>query len=224
MKRFAFAAALTLTLIMTAAPSHASEGASTVNGAFGFAFHGGISGVRTSGSTGLTGGKAGYGGGLIFETMFSNHLGIHSGVEISYFEMSGSSTKPGELFYFRVYTTVMEIPFCLITSVNTGIGSFVFLTGVTFAHTLHSRFNTSNPDVASTSGDLLPFLNGSHLGGTAGLLFKIQTSDYSDFYTGITATYYFTDLMEKMDGSIANLYNYRAVVGFLYRTDVFPIR
>lgn len=211
-----------LIAVLIAAPVLAEE-ESAPNASFGFSFTSGYyDHWQKAGEGTWYEGKC-YGGGIVIESMFTSHFGVHGGVSFIYAEIKGKSFYAGQRIDFRFTSFSMSVPLCLMTSINANNFSFIILTGFTFSQIMMTRMETSNPAAPNNSDDLLPYLNPSMVAVTGGFLFKFRSSNYTDFFVGLISDFYFTDLMEKMDGQVIHPYDIRAVVGILFRTNIFPM-
>ncbi|MBN1532567.1 MAG: hypothetical protein JXA20_07895 [Spirochaetes bacterium] len=222
MKRTGLALILVLASVLLVSPLMARE-SDTPGASIGFTLQAGMNDVNQRHGSGAWEAKPFYGGGLIVEYMFTGLLGIHSGVNFTYRELSFRDLIATNPSYTRTYSTTLEIPLCLVAAVHTSFCSVQFLSGIIFAQTLTSRGHMKSTEWRYTA-NLLPYINGSNFGLTGGVMFRFPLTQYSDFVVGGTASYYLTDLFIKRRGTIANLYDYRGSVGFLFRTGLLTGR
>jgi len=216
-----------LAAVLLASPLAARD-SEAPNASFGFAFQVGMFDVNQRTGSGAWENTLGYGGRLIVEYMFTDILGIHSGIGFTYNELSYRNFISDKPSYIRIYSVSMEIPLCLVTAINTGPCTIEFLTGLSFAQTLSLRGHMKGTDSSGTyvnlTGNLLPYINSSNLGATAGVQFRFPISSSTDVFIGGIATYFFTDLFSDMNGQIANAYDLRASAGILFRTGLLSGR
>ncbi len=163
-----------------------------------------------------------YGGGIVIEKMFSNNFGIHTGVWFN----------TGSIEYNISMTTVeqkaewtfmsISMPVYLIASINASFFSLNVLFGMDVEHIFHSKMKSKSSEQGDV--DILKYINYNQIGPGGGIQFKFRVSKYSDLVIGAFASLRATEISSQDDNNKANLYNYRATAGFLYRTDVFPMK
>ena len=210
-------------LLTAAVASGTSAFADGPNAAFGVIAQGGYSSAWEERGEGSWSGGYGYGGGLVFETMFNETLGVQCGISFLNTEIQGEFTRgTGEVIDPKITSTSMEIPLYLLVSINRSSFSLVFLAGFTFSEILVSRMSSEYPSPTGTETDMRPYHNSFNAGATAGVLCRFRVTTYTDFYFGSTATFFFTDLFQGVDGRVVYPYDFRGVMGYLFRTNLFP--
>ena len=197
------------------------------NFSFGFTGTGGLSELFPR-SCDVETDKPGFtaGGGLVFEKMFSNLMGLHSGIIYRYIENDitvDDSTNPLEATWsFHTVT----IPFLMILSANTENFSFNLLAGVSYINIIDSTIKNRSTlvyDMESQKG--LSFINPHQAAATAGINLKFRITKFSDFFIGIIGDFHPTNIFRSDHGNdeYLHIYGGRVMTGIMFRTDVFPI-
>ncbi|MCP4134435.1 MAG: PorT family protein [bacterium] len=154
-------------------------------------------------------------GGLVLEKMFTNRVGIHSGVWYSRFKnqiyLSNSSLQT------TVTSQNIGMPFYLLTSFNAGFFSLNLLTGVGLNYIFTSTLSGGPSDA-----DVLESLAYFQVEAAAGINFKFRLGKHFDFFIGGMASMGITKLHEERSSENVRLYHLRGISGFLIRTDIFP--
>mgnify|MGYP001082171769 CR=1 FL=1 len=156
-----------------------------------------------------------YTGGLIFEGMISEHMGLHSGV-----------------WYLRERMRFDSMPGAKVTSEGTGLAIPVlavfpfhawrftldFLAGIQFTLMTSSRYTIAQPG-PNMDFDVLKFLNYQQLGVAGGVDLKIAFFRFVDFFVAAIGEYNLTTFSsESSEGVADHLYGYVIRTGFLFRT------
>ena len=129
----------------------------------------------------------GYGGGFIFEKMFNNLLGIHSGLWVNRFNLDMRTKQRFNPFSIdplayiptklKVSGWSISIPVCLITSLNASFFSFNFLSGIEYTHIVKSEMKLNNPLFSYKRHlDLLPYLSQPQFGFNLGIILKFRVA------------------------------------------------
>jgi hypothetical protein len=102
----------------------------------------------------------GYGGGIVFEKMFNNILGIHSGLWVNRFNLDmkvknslqSLSIDPMAFFYTKLKVSgwSISLPLCLITSLNASFFSFNILAGIKYTHIVETQMKINSPFLSYT--------------------------------------------------------------------------
>jgi hypothetical protein len=189
------------------------------NVSFGIGGSFGYFNVYTKGGGGDWDSGISYGGGFVFEKMFSNRLGIHSGMRYQEARFGFTDDDEEENIVMRSYA----VPLYLITAANGRKFSLNVLTGFTFSHigkvTLLENSDTGSPDV-----DLLQYMEYNQVALSAGLNLKFRIGRFVDFFIGSIGDFHITKLLnENADGGQDHIYNIRGITGILFRTNLFPI-
>ncbi len=190
----------------------------------------------------------GYGGGFIFERMFSDLFGIHSGIwfyktiieaemrdDDDYHENNNSS-EPDTSESDDVYNIVdfksnyITIPFYLITSFDLNFISLNLLTGFNFTY-ITETFECEDTPTGTESENMSQHIGYSQLGVGGGLKIKFHITRFVDFFVAGIGEMYFTDYINDDDDNnnsnnggggdesiTAYIYNYRITSGVLLRT------
>ena len=193
------------------------------NISFGFTGTAGINGLLPrksdikSDTLGLTAG-----GGLVFEKMFTNRLGFHSGAVYRYMESDFKDDATNLLDASWSFHTI-TIPFLMIISGNTESGSINLLAGVSYINIFDSTIK--NRDPYTKSAKVLSEINPHQVAATVGINMKLQVTKFSDFFAGIIVDFHPTNLfrVDHGDKEYLHLYGARVMTGVMFRTDLFPI-
>jgi hypothetical protein len=161
-----------------------------------------------------------YGGGFIFEKMFSNRLGIHSGMQYQEVRLGFFNDDDEEDLFMRSYA----VPLYLITSFNGTMFSLNLLTGFTFSHLVEVKF-LKNPDTGDPEINLLQYMTQNQAALSAGLNLKFRIGRFTDFFIGSVGDFHITKMLnDRADSDNRNhFYNIRGITGVLFRTNLFPI-
>lgn len=197
------------------------------NISFGFTGTAGLNGLFSRGSDvetenpGLTAG-----GGLVFEKMFTNRLGLHSGIVYRYIEndfKAGTTMIPLEAEWFF---HTMTIPFLMIISANRENYSFNLLAGFSYINIFDSTIKNRSPLVYDMeSQNALSAINPHQAAVTAGINLKLKVTKFSDFFFGVIGDFHPTSLFRSDHGNneYLHIYGVRIMTGYMFRTDLFPI-
>jgi hypothetical protein len=169
----------------------------------------------SSSGPGKVSGSEMYTGGLIFEGMISEHMGLHSGLwylreTMQFDSMAGSDVKSDG--------TGISIPVLAVFPFHAWRFTFGFLAGIQFTLMTSSRY-TITESGSSTEFEVLKFLNYQQLGVAGGAELKIALFRFVDFFVSALGEYNLTTFSsEKSDGAADHLYGYVIRTGFLFRT------
>jgi len=170
----------------------------------------------------------GYGGGLIFEKMFSNRFGVLSGLHYIDFRLSASeidSTTGGKARY-ELRSRGLGMPLYLETSFSSPSVTLSFLAGFSFFHLFDSKI-TVDSGGATTRGNILIYINENQAALSGGIMIKFRVGAFTDLFVGGIAEYslmnFFSDNARGGDDEVNYLYNYRGIMGIMVRTNIFPI-
>ncbi len=195
------------------APANISVGIVSKGGVYKYHFHN-----RDDIEIKSPGGKH-LGGGLVLQKMFSNHIGLDSGLIYDYrrvtFLLKGSPQE------YKWTEQSLTIPFRLITSLNAGVLSLNMLMGVKYSNTFRSTFKGGGHD----SKSLMPKIDANQLALSLGLHFKFRVGKYHDIFLGIEGNGNLTSSLQK-EGFLKHSMHYydsNLVMGYLMRTNFFPI-
>jgi hypothetical protein len=176
----------------------------------------------------------GYGGGIVFEKMFNNVLGIHSGLWFNQIHMTISMKQritslnidPMSLFYTKFENTgwTIGIPLSLITSINASFFSLQIHTGIKYTHIIQSEATHNNPILSlyRKKMDMMPLIYPSQFGFTLGLFFKFRTARYVDIFFGGEGELYVTQMI-KDNSDVTHLFSLTVQAGIMFRTNIFPM-
>jgi hypothetical protein len=166
------------------------------------------------------------GGGLVFEKMFTNHLGLHSGIVYRYIENKiyvDDTVNPLEAEWnFHTLT----VPFLMILSANMENFSINLLAGFSYINIFDSTIkNRSLLPMDKDSQKALSFINPHQAAATAGINLKLKLTRFSDAFVGVIGDFHPTNLFRSDHGNKEHLHIYggRIMTGVMFRTDLFPI-
>lgn len=167
------------------------------------------------------------GGGFVFEKMFSNHFGIHSGLLYRYmeFDITADVGMVDPLEATWSFHT-LSIPVLMILSANTENFSFNLLLGLTYVNIFQSEIeNRSSVIYDMEVQKALSYTNPHQVTVTGGINLKFRVTRFTDFFIGALADFHPTNLFRN-GGSDDHLsiYSGRVMAGYMFRTDIFPIR
>ena len=175
----------------------------------------------------------GYGGGFVFEKMFNNYLGIHSGLWVDRFNIdmkmknSLKSLSIDPMAFISTKLVVsgwsVSIPFCLLTSLNASFFSFNILAGIKYTHIIDTHMKIRNPLMTYRRYiDLLPYISQPQFGFNLGIVLRFRVARFVDIFTGGIGDLYVTELIKGND-SISLLFDLTVITGVMFRTNIFPM-
>ncbi len=176
----------------------------------------------------------GFGGGFLFEKMFNNTLGMHSGLWFNNIELIQRLKTPitsANIDLMSLYYTKLNIkgwtislPLSLVTSLNASIFSLRIHTGIKYTHIVTSEVTHNNPmlKIYKRKIDMVYMTNQSQFGFTVGLFFRFRTAAYVDLFFGAEAELYVTELL-KTNSNLSHLFGLTGQAGMMFRTNIFPI-
>lgn len=170
--------------------------------------------------------EAGYiaGGGILLEKSIARYLSVGSGVQYRYFKNDFTMTDETTLKSVDVTWTFqgISVPFHFIATVRGPASSVDLHAGITYTYIYSSKMATND---TMTSGmerdDVMRFTNASQVAASGGVIFRFMVTEYTDFFMGVMAEYYFTDLISDSSGKNMHLLNYSFNTGYMFRTDFF---
>ncbi len=181
-------------------------------------------------------GGMGYGGALVFESMFNDLFGIHSGIWFHQFKVeiemkseddSGPSSgdTSGDPSYstetykkYDVKSNYFTVPIYLMTSFNLNVISLNLLGGVNFSYISETFMSEQLSNNEAASENISTDIGYVQLGVGGGVELKFHVTRFIDiFVTGIGVRY-FSDFIENESEVTAYLYEFRTTSGVLFRT------
>lgn len=163
----------------------------------------------------------GYGGGIVFETMYSETFGLHSGIWFTHSLIKAdiADKDTGEEIRYKIKMNTFTMPFYLITSFNSNIITVNLLTGLNFLYIAEAYMKPSPEDDSDTYGNLQKHLGYGQIGAGAGVEFLFKISRFTRLFITITGEYYFENLIrDKDDESIDHIYNATVRAGIMLCT------
>jgi hypothetical protein len=175
-----------------------------------------------------------YGGGFVFEKMFNNFLGIHSGLWVNRlnFEMKIKTSlkslaiDPLAFFYTKVTSSgwSLSFPLCLTTSLNASFFSFNILAGIKYTHIIDTHMKIRNPLMSYKRYiDILPYVNQPQFGFNMGIVLKFRVALFVDVFAGGIGNLNVTELIKDGNGMFL-FFDLSTVAGVMFRTNIFPMR
>ncbi|HNX24947.1 MAG TPA: hypothetical protein PKG60_12945 [Spirochaetota bacterium] len=164
------------------------------------------------------------GGGISLEKMIYTNFGIGTGIQYRYFN-ADFVMDDGATTYDATWTfQTINIPFLMILSFSGGETALNLAGGIVYSHVFYSVMETDSDAVLKKEDNVLRFTNTNQIGLTAGILFKIKATEYTDFVFGIMGEYYPTNLLYHAgdSGDRLNMTNYSLTTGYMFRTYLFP--
>lgn len=168
-----------------------------------------------------------YSGGFIVEKMYGNHLGLHSGIWYTRTEMDFSLYDNTLMKYVNAVSTwqAVTVPLYFMLSLNASRVSLIFMGGFNLSQNIFSELNSDEPGLDTSTTDVLNYTSYFQFGIAGGINLKFRLGRFFDFFIGGIAELYVLDMLPNQvnSNSLTYPYNYRAVSGFLFRTNLFPI-
>jgi hypothetical protein len=165
------------------------------------------------------------GGGITIEKMLTGLFGIGSGIQYRYFNTD--FVMPDAVPEFDATWTFqsINIPFYMILTLSGGETSLNLAAGVVYSHIFYSKMkaDTSVP-LAVYEDNVLRLTETNQIGLTAGIIFKVKATQYTDFMFGVMGEYYPTNVLYNAGHSKdkLNMINYSFTTGYMFRTNIFP--
>lgn len=159
------------------------------------------------------------GGGISIEKNIYGMFNFGSGIQYRYFNTDltkGDETTSADITW--TFQSI-NIPFLFILSFSGGETALNLVGGVVYSHIFYSVMESDGKE-----DKVLRFTTANQIGLTAGIVFKIKATEYTDFLLGVTGEYYPTNLLYDAGDSDDNLnmINYSLTTGFMFRTNIFP--
>ncbi len=172
-----------------------------IGGLFGFDNVNHIEGEKTEWKPGN-----GIGGGFVFESMFSDTFGLHSGLWYSHFNLNAEfpDENSGIMTKYKIKSDYISMPLYLITSLSSKTVGFNILTGLNLIYITRSRMEPGMN--GQSSENILEVLNTGQIGAGAGFEVLLKITKFTRIFISFTGEYYFENLVKDNDGSIDHLY------------------
>jgi len=168
------------------------------------------------------------GGGISLEKLFSNNTGFGSGIQYRRFKteyvLEESGTSTGIKYDVSWTLQSINIPFVYIIAFRGDNFGLNLEAGAVYSHITKSTMKVDTSLILdSYTDDALKYIKADQIGLTAGIIFIIKATDYTDFTFGITGEIYPTNLLIERDyfNGKLNMYNYSLTAGYMFRTNVF---
>ncbi len=161
-------------------------------------------------------GGTGYGGGLMFEYMWNQVFGIHSGFwyAVSTIELKFNENDPVTI---DARTEHFWMPLYLITSYRSGMFGIGLLTGMNFMYVHKCEFLVDSP-MGSDEMDVTEYMRYDLYGIAGGLELKIGVTRFIDICIGGMAEIYARGFIKSTSRTQDYLYDFRFFTGVLFRT------
>jgi hypothetical protein len=157
----------------------------------------------------------GYGGGLIFERMFNERFGIHSG--IWYFQSSMKISSTEDNYSMEARSLSLSIPFLLITSFNFDSFALEILAGLSFTYITETYLYEGSRG-SGRSTNVRPFINNFQMGVGGGLQLKYRITRFIDIFIGVLGERYLNSFVPADDRTTIYLYDVILQSGVMLRT------
>jgi hypothetical protein len=160
----------------------------------------------------------GFGGGFIFESMFTGTFGIHSGLWYSHFKLHAEFRDNNSTVMTKhsITSDMISMPVYLISSLSSGTVGFNILTGLNCAYIISSRMDPG--DNGTENQNIHKVLNTGQIGAGAGFEFLFKITRFTRLFITITGEYYFKNLISDSNSSIDHFYNATVRTGFMLCT------
>ncbi len=159
----------------------------------------------------------GYGiqGGFVFEQMFSNRIGIQSGLWYGESKIKVYDGKNAG----DISLKTLSMPFYFVLSFNSQSVGFNFLGGFNFTRIVASDYNNN-----SIINEILLYVNENQIAMSGGFNIKFRITSFTDFFIGMLADFSLNKFInDTIKTDVTHLYNIRGTGGFMFRTNIFPI-
>ncbi len=145
------------------------------------------------------------GGGLVFESMFGRHFGIHSGL---WYSMIKFEYEEGESANIQG----VSLPFMLLASADWRRLSFGLLAGFNLTHYLAASMNFDGSDT-----DVLNYINSTQFAVAGGFEIKFAIGRFTDLFVSLTGERCLTTFSNGEESS-DHLYGAAIRSGVLFKT------
>lgn len=165
------------------------------------------------------------GAGITIEKMTGDHTAIGSGIQYRYFYTDLTITDGSSPVDARWKFQSINIPFVMIFTYGDDESSINLEGGIVYSHIFYSVMTTdSNAGLDTKKDDAMKYTDTNQAGITAGIFFRLKTTDFTDIIFGITGEYYPTNLLYNThdSGERLNMFNYNFTAGYMFRTGFFP--
>jgi hypothetical protein len=166
----------------------------------------------------------GYGGGIVFESMFSKTFGIHSGLWFYHstliLNFPEKDTGSDEKIKHTIKSNMLNIPVYLITSIDSSVVTFNLLYGLTFSYIAESYMKPTPEENGQNSySNVKKYLGYGQIGAGAGIEFLFKITKFTRLFIAFTGEYYFINIIpESEDGSVNHLYDVNVRAGIMLST------
>lgn len=189
---------------------------SSMRASFGAGVSGGYSDVVISGSTSETWSPGPvYGGGIIFEWMWNEYFGLHSGVW--FYRLSQELEFEGSTDITKAYSNILTLPVYLIAAQQWGRFGISLLAGCDFGYIWDTELNNESSENPKRA-DITHYMNKNQFAVSAGLDFRFGIGRFTYLFVGGMASFYCTNFIDGDDRSDIRLYTFTAHSGILLRT------
>jgi len=162
------------------------------------------------------------GGGISVEKMLYSHFGIGSGVQYRYFNTDFVMEEDSTTRYDATWTfQTINLPFLMILSFRGNSVALNLVGGAVYSHIFYSEMESGSSIPYKQKDNVLRFTRVNQIGLTAGMVFKIKTTQYTDFLFGVMCEGYPTNLLYNVNDSKVYMYNYSLTAGYMFRTNLF---
>jgi len=157
------------------------------------------------------------GGGLSLEKNIYGIFNFGSGLQYRYFYIDFAIEDDTTTFDATWTFQAINIPFLFILNFSGGESALNLIGGVVYSHIFYSVMESDGVE-----DNARRFTDTNQIGLTAGMVFKIKATEYTDFLFGVMGEYYPTNLLYNAGGDHLNMINYSLITGYMFRTNIFP--
>jgi len=156
----------------------------------------------------------GFGGGFVFDYMFSGSTGLHSGLYYYYaiitLEMTDSAGDPIDL---DSTIQMIQLPLYFFYAFNGDIASLDLMGGFHLNYMTHVEMSAEGRESRAIN-----FMGYQQPGIGAGLRFRFHITRFIDLYLAVMGEFYANDLIAANTDWTDYMYNGRGEIGLLLKT------
>lgn len=158
------------------------------------------------------------GGGLSFEKNIYSIFNFGTGIQYRYFYLDFVMEEDTTTFDASWTFQSINVPFLFILNFSGEESALNLIGGVVYSRIIYSVMEA---DGMEDNADR--FTTTNQIGITAGIVFKLKATEYTDFIFGVMGEYYPTNLLYDAgdSGDNLNMINYSLITGYMFRTNIF---
>lgn len=214
---FLVAGTVSIIIVSNVSFLRAEQGAtSSMRTSFGAGVSGGYSDVVVSGSTSESWSPGPvYGGGIVFEWMWNEFFGLHSGVW--FYRISQELEFEGSTDVIVADSNILTLPVYLTAAQQWGRFGINLMAGFDFGYVWDSELSNDSSENPKRA-DITHFMNKNQFAVSAGIDFRFGIGRFTYLFVGGMASFYCTNFIDGDDRSDIRLYTFTAHSGILLRT------